>query len=299
METRQLGNSDLQVSRIGFGGAPLGLQGYLGGQDKASEGFVRQAQDALRLALDSGVTFFDTAAAYGDGRSEELMGSVLGDRRDECVIATKFHQWRCGDIARLEATLDRSLRLLRTDHVDLLQLHGDWFRQCAADALIGGPVLEWAQRERTRGRTRYLGITAETDSGPLESLLRTGIFDTLQIAYSFIYQSHCDYQRGPRGVVPLARELGLGILSMRTATSGFLQRTMALEFPQADTRALTAFAIRFVLSTAEIDCALIGMTNCDQVRTNVALADDLSNRLDLAALNDRYALDLDSLHGRD
>ncbi len=295
MDYRRLGTTDLEVSRIGFGGAPLGLQGYLDGEDKSSDEFERRARRAVRAALEGGITLFDTAPGYGDGRSEEIMGRALEGRRDGVVLATKFGGWQRGEAAALERQLTESLRRLRTDHVDLLQVHGGYYRQEDAAVLLEGGVMEWAQSELERGRCRYLGLTAETASGPLERLLESGRFDVLQVAYSFIYQSHCDYQRGPKGVIPFAREQGLGILSMRTATSGFLQRVMKQEFPQVPTEEVTALAIRFALSTPEVDCALIGMRNEREVAMNIALADDLSNRLDLTRLNDRYNLDLDAL----
>jgi len=295
MEYATLGRTGLKVSRLGFGGAPLGLQGYLGKEDKSSTEFADGAVRALHAALDSGVTFFDTAPGYGDGRSEEIMGRGLAAHRDQIVLATKFHGWQRPDPAALDRLFEGSLRRLRTDHVDLLQVHGGYYRTSDEQAILDGGVLEWAQRQKERGTARFVGLTAETTSGALERLIATGAFDTLQIAYGFIYQCHCDYQRGPNGIIPFARERGLGILSMRTATSGFMQRVLKMEFPQLSAADLTALAIRFVLSTPEVDCALVGMTSEEQVARNVALVEDLSNRLDLVALNDRYNLDLNAL----
>jgi hypothetical protein len=295
MEMRTLGETGLEVSRVGFGGAPLGLQDYLDREDKSSEEFESQAVAAIRLAVDRGINLFDTAPGYGDGRSEEIVGRALAGRRDDVLVATKFHQWRDGSAGAARSTFERSLQNLRTDHVDLLQVHGGYFTDEAARELLASEVLGWARSEKERGRARCLGITAETASCGLERLLRSGVFDTLQVAYSFIYQSHCDYQRGPKGIIPFARDLGVGILTMRTATSGFLQRVMKMEFPELSAAELTAFSIRFVLSTPDVDCALIGMKNEDEVRMNVELAEDRSNRLDLVALNDRYGIDLDEL----
>ncbi len=295
METAILGRTGLEVSRLGFGGAPLGLQGYLDREDKASADYEQRAVRALRTALERGITFFDTAPGYGDGRSEEIVGKALAGRRDEFALATKFHQWH-GDGADAEQTFTESLARLGTDHVDLLQLHGGYFTDETADALLASGVPDWAEREKARGRARFVGITAETTSGALERLLRSGLFDTLQIGYCLIYQSHCDHQREPRGIIPLAKELGLGVLTMRTATSGFLQHLLKLEFPRLPAAKVTALAIRFVLSTPEVDCALVGMRTEDEVLANVALAEDPAARLDLAELNDRYGFDLNELH---
>jgi hypothetical protein len=292
MERKSLGNTGLMVSPVGFGGAPLGLQGYLGREDKSSAAFEEEACRALRTALEKGINFFDTAPGYGDGRSEEIMGKALAPCREEIVLATKYHQWHGGSDAEAEATLTQSLTRLRTDHVDLLQLHGGFFPDDVADRLLGSPVLDWAQREKECGRTRFLGITAETTSGGLERLLQSGRFDTLQISYNFVSQEHCDYKWGPKGIVPMARDLGMGILTMRTATSGFLQRALKQAFPQLSAEEITAFAIRFVLSTPEVDCALVGMKTVEEVLANVGLVEDRSNRLDIPSFHDRYGFDL-------
>jgi aryl-alcohol dehydrogenase-like predicted oxidoreductase len=295
MEYRELGRTGMTVSRLGFGGAPLGLQGYLGGEDKSSAEFEEGARRALLLALERGVTLFDTAPGYGDGRSEEIVGNALSAHRDRIVLATKFHQWHGDSGAEAEDTLTQSLARLRTDRVDLLQLHGGYFTDETADRLLASDVLEWAQREKARGRARAVGITSETTSGGLERLLRSGAFDTLQISYNFVSQEHCDYKWGPKGIVPMARELGLGVLTMRTATSGFLQRILKQEFAELPTAAVTSFAIRFVLSTPEIDCALVGMKTEEEVLANLALVEDESNRLDIPSFHDRYGFDLRDL----
>ena len=297
MEKKQLGRTGLEVSIIGFGGAPLGLQGYLSGEDRCSASFERAATTAIRLAVERGVNLFDTAPAYGDGRSEQIIGGALEPHREEVILATKFHRWPQGDPAELEAILDGSLRRLRTDRVDLLQVHGNHFTAEHERLLLHSPVREWMERERERGRCRFLGITAEGGSGALERLLESGLFDTLQISYNLLCQSLCDHRFEPTGIVPLAKGLGLGVLTMRTATSGFLQNLLTREFPELSADALTALAIRFVLSTPEVDCALIGMRTEREVLINVELAEDPSNRLDLEALNDRYSLDLDALRG--
>jgi len=87
----------------------------------------------------------------------------------------------------------------------------------------------------------------------------------LQIAYNAIYQASCDYQREPLGVVPLAKSLGMGVTTMRTATSGVLQKLLRTEFPDIDLKRVTRLAINFVLSTPEIDSAIVGMKTPDEV----------------------------------
>ena len=289
MEHRILGRTGLEVSVLGFGGAPVGLQGYLGADDLDSAAFRRQAAEALRVAVERGINYFDTAPGYGDGRSERIFGEALEPFRDRIVLATKY---ALGDPdgpvdARSEG-LRESLERLRTDRVDVLQMHGGFWTDEQAEAILTGPVLDWADDMRRRGRVRFTGITAEGPSGGLERLLRSGRFDVLQIAYNLIYQDPCDYQREPRGVIPPARSLGMGVTTMRTATSGFLQKLFAEAFPEIDAARVTRAAIQFVLSTPEVDCALVGMRSVAEVMENAALAADASARFDLRALHRRY-----------
>lgn len=109
------------------------------------------------------------------------------------------------------------------------------------------------------------------------------------MAYNVIYQGACDYQRAPFGVIPMARSLGMGVVTMRTATTGFIQKYMAAAFPDLDMDALSRHAIRFVVSTPEVDSALVGMKSVEEVRTNWEIASDEANYLDLEALHNRFA----------
>ena len=184
--------------------------------------------------------------------------------------------------------LRSSLDNLRADHVDVLQYHGGYFDDDTAAEAIGSGILDWARRMQAEGLCRFTGITAEGPSGGLERIIRTGKVDVLQVAYNVIYQSTCDHQREPTGIIPLARSLGLGIATMRPTTCLSLPRLLKSEFPDIEASRVIRLAINFVLSTPEVDCALIGMRTPDEVRRNVALAEDASARLDLAALHKRY-----------
>ena len=124
MELIKLGNSDLEVSRLGFGCCPMGCHGW----GKVSE---HEFRVAVLAALDAGINFFDTADVYGLGRSEELLGNFLKFRRKEVVIATKFgvrmskegKTFYDNSSAWIEKALDSSLSRLRVDHIDLYQVH--------------------------------------------------------------------------------------------------------------------------------------------------------------------------------
>ncbi len=288
MELRPLGKTGLVVSAIGFGGAPIGLQNYLSADDRDSPEVRAEAIEAIRLAVSLGINYFDTAPGYGDGRSEAILGEALDGVRDRILLATKYP---CGEAWNPEdatAKLHASLVRLHTGHVDVLQLHGGTFTDTQADSIVARAVLDWADRMRAAGLCRFTGITAEGPSGALERLLATGRFDVLEIQYNLLYQATCDYQREPNGIAVFARALGMGVTAMRPATSGLLQRIMATAFPDLDGDALTRLAVNFVMSTPEIDCAVVGMRSTSEVRKNAALAADRSLRMNLRDVHRRY-----------
>ncbi len=289
MQYTTLGRTGLAVSVLGYGGAPLGLSYYLSTDEVSDPLTRRRFAAAVERALDLGVTYFDTAPGYGDGASERLLGEVLAPRRDRVVVASKCpYRGPAEDIAEsVEASLER----LRTDCIDVMQFHGGWYSEQDADRILapGGP-LEGLERLREAGKIRFLGATAEVPSGALERLIGTGRLDVLQVCYNLVSQLSCDHSRPCRGVVAMAKRHGMGVASMRTTTSGFLQRLLAQEFPDVATpERVTRMAVKFVLSTPEIDVALVGMRSPAEVEANAALASDAADRYAIDALHDRYA----------
>lgn len=288
LEHRSLGSTGLLVSRLGFGGAALGIENYLVAERRDDEDVQARAKEALTAAVAAGITLFDTAPGYGFGRAEHIFGEVLAPHRDAIVLATKVKVQPGAGPDDWTRSVAESLERLQTDRVDLLQLHGlSWPDDLAAWVLEAG-VLDWLDEIKARGWTRATGITAEVPSGGLERLIDTRRLDVLQIAYSIIYQGACDYQRAPFGPIPRARDLGMGVLTMRGATSGVLQKLLQAEFPDLDRGRITRLALRFVLSTPQVDAALIGMRTPDEVRTNVSLASDEAARIDVAGLHDFF-----------
>ncbi|MEK7475658.1 MAG: aldo/keto reductase [Candidatus Coatesbacteria bacterium] len=288
MEYRTLGRTGLRVSRLGFGGAPAGLRRYLTADDRDSPAFRRALIAAIRAAAARGVTYFDTAPGYGEGLAEGMFGEALEGIREKVVLATKFFFREPWDPAAATAALRESLDRLKTPAVDILQYHGDSFDDARSDRILASGVLDWMEEMRRRGHTRFLGITAEAPSGGLERLLKTGRFDVGLFAYSLIYQCVCDYQREPFGIIPYARSLGMGCAVMRPLTSGFLQKLLAAEFPDLPADRVSRMALKFVLSTPEVDVAVAGMISEAEVDANVRLADDPADRYDLRALHHRY-----------
>ena len=197
MEYATLGKTGLRVSRLGLGLAELG---------DLSMRDVDKAARMLGVALDAGVNFFDTAECYFN--SEELIGKTVGHRRGEIVLATKAghvfpgspgKHWTGQTVAE---GIDRSLTKLKTDYVDLVQVH-------AWDISLPLPddVLRAVLDAKDAGKTRFVGYCGENEAA--EWAVGSGLFDTLQTSFNLVDQ------RARYGLFEQARSRGIGIVAKR------------------------------------------------------------------------------------
>lgn len=280
MQYRVLGRTGLTVSEIGLGGAPFGITNYNEVWDPWSEAAERSSLETIHAALDHGINYIDTAPGYGEGRSEELIGKVLGARRDAGFVATKT-EWQGRTKAQVIERCEGSLRRLQTDYLDVLQLHGGDYRPDDVDYILHGGPLDGLQALQQAGKVRFIGLTAE-EPVTLRPFLATGLFDVVQIKYNLIYQAAW------HNAIPEAQAAGCGIVLMRSLTSGIFQKLMRWADPEIDRRIdLHALALQYVLSDARISCALLGMRRAAEVLRNGAIADDTSRRIDLEWLHQR------------
>lgn len=196
MKMVKLGRTELIVSEVGFGAIPIiRLQ-------------QSQAERVLRHAFEQGINFFDTANAYRD--SEKKIGGAFAGMRDRIVVASKTLR-RDGEGVREH--LERSLQMLRTDYLDLYQLHQiaqehDW-----QAVMAPGGAYEAAVRAREAGKIRYLGVTSHSLPMALK-LVRTGLFDTIQFPFNFIETDAC------LELLPTALQLGMAFIVMKPFGGG-------------------------------------------------------------------------------
>lgn len=271
----------LATSRLGFGGAAMGLTNYLGHYDAAASRDVSLA--AVRRAVEQGITYFDTAPGYGKGLSEEIMGEAL-EGVSGVVLATKVPVAAAADV---RASLEASLRRLRRSHVDLLQIHGNSFDgEPLAQLLAKGGMVDQLVRLREEGLATTIGFTSEDNNRGVYALMDTGAFDTMQISYNVVLQHPYEPTR-PFGSLFDAKRHGLFTISMRTFTSGIFQKWIRLANP-ADRFDYTPALIQFVLSNPLIDAALVGMRTPEEVDANVAIWRDEAGRIDVTDLWTRY-----------
>ena len=285
MEYKIFGRTGMKVSVIGCGGAVLGIPFYLAHEDTNDPTVQSVFILALERAVELGINYFDSAPGYGNGVGETTMGGALSKYRDKIYLASKVTD--TGSPSEIRSSVEQSLRRMNTEYLDVIQFHGGYFNDKEADNILNGGPLETLEKLRNEGKVKFIGVTAEVPTGSLERMLTSKRFDVLQICYNLANQLSCDHSRQCRGICAIAEENNMGIVTMRTATSGFMQKLLKREFG-LDEDAVTQMCIKYVLSTPEIDVALVGMRNPKEVEINVALANDVDNRYDLDELHNRF-----------
>ncbi len=286
LECRRLGRTGLSVSVLGFGGSEIGYEG-------ASAATVERL---LGRALDAGLNVIDTAECYE--HSEELIGKALGVRRRDCWVFTKCGHpggwsranWRP---ASLLSSIERSLRRLRTDHVDLIQLHS-----CSEDALRKGDVVQALQQARERGWARFIGYSG--DGAAARYAVECGAFDTLQTSVNIADQEPVHL------TLPLAAEHDIGViakrpianaawLASRRPSSGayeyeYWRRLRALDYAFLRTTDSVGTALCFTLSLPGVHTAIVGTARPGRFEENAkALATGPLPPAELAAIRTRWS----------
>ena len=297
---RELGSTGIKVSEIGFGawaiGGPAEASGTPFGWGRTSDD---ESLAAIRRARDLGVTFFDTADSYGFGRSESLLGIVLSRRRQEVVIATKVGVVRTasGDLRKdfsqqhIFHAVDGSLKRLRSDYIDLYQLHNP-----TMDDLRRGEVQEAMDRLQELGKIRYWGTSIGSPEEGVE-IVQNGWGYMLQVLYNVLNQAPA------KELFPLARQRGYGIVARVPLASGLLTgkfrpdttfakddvrqnfltpRRLEEAIARVDeaksiigggARNLAEAALRFVLASDAVSTTIPGARTARQVEANVAAAE--------------------------
>ncbi|HXF96107.1 MAG TPA: aldo/keto reductase [Gemmatimonadales bacterium] len=322
MMTRVLGRTGLTVSAVGFGAWAIGGNRYGNSYGPTDDAESRRA---IRRAYELGCTFFDTADVYGHGHSEELLGDVLHDVRDRVILATKvggnFYNFdvhpllrdRVADLAGrsldeippgtplpvthdanfspryVRFAVEQSLRRLRTDYIDLLQLHNPAL-QLIADLSIY-EVLEDLKRD---GLIRFYGVSVHSP-GEGEAAVNATMADSVQIAYSLARrEAENGFFAAARaaGVAVLAREpLANGLLTGKYGPDSLWERgDIRARMPRpyvarlaalgqrvrelAEKSGLTAaqLALRFALDQPAVSVVIVGMKTVAQVDENLAAA---------------------------
>lgn len=209
---RPLGRTGIEVSEIGFGTWGLGGTSYGAVDDALS-------RETLRCAYDAGVTFYDTSDVYGNGHSEEVLGSTLHDVRDRIVIATKVgllphttFEMPCDfSDAHILASVEGSLRRLNTDYLDLYQLHSPTLEMLHRPGLV-----TTLQALKQAGKIRAYGVSVRSPADGLVALQNFS-FETIQVNLNLIDQRAIE-----NGLLDLARKKQVGVIARTPLCFGYL-----------------------------------------------------------------------------
>jgi len=297
MKSRRLGRTGAMVSEIGYGAWGIGGSQWMGAQDDES---LR----ALHRAVDLGLNFIDTALAYGEGHSEQLVGRLLRERREPIYVATKVPpgNWEWPAVkpaavvfpaAHIRQSCETSLKNLKVERIDLLQLHV-WL-----DEYLKAPWIAETLRDLQRaGKVRWLGISIN-DHAPQTALeaVASGLFDTVQVIYNI-------YDPTPAAqLFPACLKHDVGVIVRVPFDEGGLLGTIAPDtvFPKGDFRnhyfggerkaqahtrtealktllgaeatTLPELALRFCLTHDAVSTVIPGMRRLSSVESNIAASD--------------------------
>lgn len=295
MEYKILGKTNLKVSAIGFGSWAIGGEKW--GPQKDSDSIA-----ALNKAIDLGVNFIDTALAYGNGHSEEIIGKVVKARklRDKIFIATKIPvaSWPPSPItsskeafpkSKIITSIEQSLRNLNTDYIDIIQLHA-WRERWTHDPEWFETLTEF----KTKGKVRFLGVSV-LDNAEDEALdlIEIRKIDTIQVVYNFLSQTPA-INLFPKALknnigiiarVPLAYGALTGKFTKDTSfhpndfrTNKYTKATLPKIIEQVEEfkeitgknkkEDLVATALHFVLSHKAVSTTIPGIRNTKQAEEN-------------------------------
>ncbi len=285
MEKRKFGKTDMEFSVLGFGGAEIG-------RDVTQE----NVGELLNAALDAGLNVIDTAAAYW--KSEKLIGETVGGRRNSFYLLTKcgaldgFTRYDWSKKGILE-TIENSLRNLKTDYLDIAQLHS-----CGKEILERGEVIEALQRAVEKGYTRFIGYSGDNEDA--KTALEMDVFDSLQTSVSIADQTPID------GNIQLAKEKNIGIIAKRPIANAVWRHSskpddsyhheywdriqkLKYDFLGKSLEEATAMALRFTMTIPGVDTMIVGTTKPGRWSENAGYVAEgnLSNE-EFEAIRDRW-----------
>ncbi|GMT42225.1 MAG: oxidoreductase [bacterium] len=293
---RELGSTGIKVSVIGFGAWGIGGEPFWKSKGDAA------SVEAVEIAFDNGMNFFDTAPVYGFGHSEELIGRTFKNRRDKVVIATKCGLvWTENNMRSIKKILkpdsirqevEKSLKRLMTDYIDLYQIH--W----PSDDDPPEPALEEMAKMKKEGKIRAIGLS-NFDADLLRRAVKVTQIDSLQPKYNMIERD------AENELLPLCGENNIGVLAYSPLASGLLtgkyspdtrfddwrsgsmgifrKETLAAAYHKLEKlqsaasrmgRTLTHLAINWVIAGPNVTSALVGVKDEAQLRENLACLEE-------------------------
>ena len=236
---RTLGKTGQKLTIIGLGGARFHLESF------------EEGTAIVRRAYELGINYFDMARGYWNGHAEDVYGAVIPAFRKDVFLTTKTGQrTRKG----AEADLDLSLKRLKTDHVDLWQMHALGKKEDIERILAPGGALEAFEAAKKAGKCRFIGFTGHANPFlNLDMLRRCDKFDTLLMP---LHAADTAYLSFEKGTLPEAVQRGIGVLGMKIFANGHLLRAFGVK------QCLT-YTLTLPIHAATLGCATLGQLEDD------------------------------------
>jgi predicted aldo/keto reductase-like oxidoreductase len=262
MKYRVLGRTKLKVSVLGLGTIKV------------------ESPAVVRAALDKGINFFDTAECYQGGNGEVKLGKALEGRRDEAIVATKWHTDGSTPAKELLASLDGSLKRLNMDHVDLIQIHGaESARQVQSDELW-----EAFTQAKKAGKVRFNGLSTHSNQVEvIQAAIKTGRYDAVLPAYNALVGERV------AGVIAGAKEADVGVIAMKV-----LQPAHEAKIRHGIFKGLRGNpfhrSIQWVLRDKNVSTAIVDMPTFDELTSDCVAISMAQNLVELDEFEHAVAL---------
>jgi hypothetical protein len=252
LDYRTLGKTGLKVTNVGMG--------VMNCSDPA----------VLQRAFDLGINFYDTADCYMRGKNEEMVGKVFQGKRDKVFIETKVHDH---DERQMRQSVERSLRRLRTDYLDVLLWHNVHRPEEVSDERL----FEFMTNMKKEGKARFTGFSAHSNMAPLLKVAsKSNYHDVALVSYNFTHS------RNLKEAIALASKAGIGIIAMKTQSGGYKKgATGGLNPHQA--------ALKYVLGDQNVAAAVPGVTTIEQIEDCAAAMGTVLSQGDINHLNEYRA----------
>jgi len=247
LEYRTLGKTGLKVTAVSMG--------VMNCSDPA----------VLLRASDLGVNFYDTADCYMRGRNEEMVGQAFKGKRGKIFIQTKVH---AHDEKKMRASVERSLRRLQTDYIDVLVWHG----HSSPEEVSDPNLFEFMSKMKKEGKVRFTGFSTHSHMASLlREAAKSNFHDVVLVVYNFTHSKDL------KEAVALAAQSGIGIVAMKTQAGGYKKAKMGGLSPHQA-------ALKYVLMDQSVSCAVPGVTTIDQIEECAAVMETSLSKKDLDEL---------------
>lgn len=261
--TGTLGNEALPRRALGKTGVEVPILGY-GCAQVGTERSIHEGVQLFQQALELGITYFDTAPEWsGYGKSQVQLGHAFKGRRQDIFLTTKAAKPKADEALRV---LEKSLKELQTDYVDLLYVHSIGADEMDIDVVTApGGAMEFLDRARKAGMAKYIGVTGHNRPDRFVRVLKDFDIDVMMNSVNFVDRHTYNFEEK---VWPVAAEKNVGLVAMKIFGGSLGSKTADAKLPPEHHEA----AFRYALSLPNVACAVVGMKTLQELQRNLEWA---------------------------